>query len=231
MIKALIQPGRMGDLLICQGLARSLDITHWVIHRQYDYVFKKHWPEFRTVLVQRYRHRDAYRQLDRIGNYEAVDILFGFDPSRELHKRFFAGNVPFDEFKYQVAGVPFERKWTHFTWKRNLEGESKVLKSLHLEKPYVFVHDTTDTDNTTPIEIDAKNVIRPQVIPGTTLLDWYQVLCNAEEVHCIDSSFANFIELANIPVKKYLYLSNRGSTTGEYKNILTATYRSDWVVI
>jgi len=115
-------------------------------------------------------------------DYELIEIGFG---KRELREKYF------DRDFYRIANVPFDYRWENFFVKRNYEAENKLFEALGLlQKEYVFIHD----DPTRGFIIDKKYIANKNikiVKPHKTnnIFEWCQVLENAKEIHCIDSSF------------------------------------------
>jgi hypothetical protein len=107
-----------------------------------------------------------------------------------------------DEIFYQIAGVDFKNKWDAFYFQRNEIREKSVYDLLKLEGvKYNFIHDKEDKP------IKPKNGlrnIRPQM--EWMVWDYLKVIENAEEIHCLNSSFYCMIDMMRIQhPKMFLY--------------------------
>lgn len=117
--------------------------------------------------------------------------------------------VKFDEFKYQVSGVPFREKW-NLQIKRDYQRETALAGSLNLKAPYAVAH-LKSTGLAIPrdvaehfagglpvVEIDERT---------TNPFDWIGVIEGASKILCVDSCYANLVEQLNIgPDGKILFL-------------------------
>jgi hypothetical protein len=134
----------------------------------------------------------------------------GVDPNTALYLYHYLNSQPqmtdpelfnilkFDQYKYQVAGVPFLKKWTlRSCITRDLDREKAFKESLNLPARYALTH---SVGSSARIEIDT-SWIDPavKVIEITALsdnvFDWLSVIEGAEIVACIDSVYANLIDL------------------------------------
>jgi hypothetical protein len=104
--------------------------------------------------------------------------------------------LPFEKEFYQIAGVPFEKKWDSFYIKRDSEREQKLIKNAGITGPYAFIHD----DKTRNYGIDDSRItssiahIRPKKEFTQNIIDYCGMLEHANEIHVIDSSFMFLID-------------------------------------
>lgn len=191
----IIQPGRLGDILICLPIAKFYkDLGHEV-----------YWP----VLSE---YSDTFNNIDYVkpieifsgigncvsecykmtGEYDKViDLSFGFPGSQVngYHMNTeYASN--FVEAKYKLSSVPYENRW-NLTFTRNLEKENSLFELKVREMPYTLVHDTGSCGKL--ISFQDKHV-RVDPTPGYNIFDWYKIALKANSIFCVDSSFCNFIE-------------------------------------
>ena len=84
--------------------------------------------------------------------------------------------------------------------------EMKVKKTnfeeMYPNEKYIFVHDfCSDKTFNLKIESDLK-VVKP-TMGDYSLMDYMKLIENAEEIHCIDSSFINMIDVS--PLDRNLF--------------------------
>ncbi|MEI9890298.1 MAG: hypothetical protein WDN45_06425 [Caulobacteraceae bacterium] len=114
----------------------------------------------------------------------------------------------FDQTFYQMAAVPLEERWSAFRiGKRRPEAEAGVFDRLWPRRPYIFVHDDPSRGFKIPKAMLPAGlaVVRPQPGLTETLFDYRQLIEKAEEIHCISSSFAHWIENERLGQHRYLH--------------------------
>ena len=157
-----------------------------------------------------------------------MDTHFGFNKNHrnnwiDLEHRF-------DELKYYLNGIDFKHKWNDFKWVQNHNKEKEVIQYYNAGNNYVFVHDKPEMNGVrdfffrSGIKYTGKRVIRPEKLQGITICDYYQLLENADEIHCIDSAFSNFCELALPDHNKMFLHPDARRHTRDCKRI--ATYKN-----
>lgn len=141
----------------------------------------------------------------------------------------------FDENFYMQARKPLCDRWNKFDFVRNREKE-KALGEIYADKirrPYVFLHE----DKKRGFIIDRAlisetfQIIEPLPVEHSkfTVFDYYSLIMGASEIHCIESSFAAFIESINVKhVKLYAHRYARPNAVYDYR--YEFTYRSDWTI-
>jgi hypothetical protein len=231
----IIQPGRVGDIIICLPIAKWLHsnnyIVEWLCPEEYHSLFRNIDYVMPTLGISggKIEWGNNKFQLQYEKQYDKViDLSFGF------------GGIPqqwwnnhqslWDSFvsaKYHLAMIPLSERWK-FVWQRNEVRES-ALYYLLTEKygnDYVLVHEESHTGKY--IDHPAKNKIVFQPVDDFNVFDWYEVIRNAKEIHCIDSCLSNFIEV--VPEfrdkDKAIYLTAR-----ESEKQLRSIYRNGWIVI
>lgn len=190
----LIQKGKVGDILICLPIAKYLSEEYLIdwqcpakYHSLFDYV-------------------DYVRAVDeKKSEYDRVlDLSFGQGGAPEgwwqkNRSRFSS----FVEAKYELAGVPLKERW-NLQYNRNEAKENAlfdIIQQMTGGEPYTLVHEKSDYGTPINIQTDRYKLEFAQ-IENYTIFDWRKVILAAAEVHCIDSSLCNFIEV--IPEAKHL---------------------------
>jgi hypothetical protein len=117
-------------------------------------------------------------------------------------------SLKFDEYKYAIAGVPFERKW-QLKYQRDLSREEALFEQLRIDRDYVCVHNQGST-MTEPFQIPDSLTTGLQVVkiaPLTdSIFDWRLTLERAKRLVVVDSWAANFIEQLNLENEKAVFL-------------------------
>lgn len=201
----IIQPGMYGDILIILPIAKYY----------YDngYLVDILCPE---------RFHDLFRNIDYATPVEKkediyskiIDLSFGINPSSEVHYWWMRNKSKYKSFvyaKYDLAKVPYPQP---LVWNRNIKKESELVRIIDSDK-YTLVHE----DYGITIPVDGVRVSR---IEGYNIFDWYQVIMNASEIHCIDSGIANFIRYLDVKCPKYIYEGRNGG--GEQMSVY-----DDWI--
>jgi hypothetical protein len=221
----IIQPGRLGDIIIC------LPIAKYYFDRGYQIL----WP----VLCD---YIDIFRDIDYVetinlkcsisnsvlrakeickqAQYKELDLSFGFFGSsvEQYHSNTnFAKN--FVEAKYKLSNVPIEERWK-LDFKRDYSRENSLFKKMIKSSSYVLAHENSSQGN--HFFIDGDNIIKVMPIKGYNIFNWMQIIEGAEEIYCIDSSVCNLIESQKHlkdKIKKYIpakqFAAGWGRTTLE----------------
>lgn len=113
-------------------------------------------------------------------------IRVGFEKLDQYLKK-----MTFDKAFYEIAGLDFKIRFKKFYVERDYEQEENLLNHLNPDKEkYIFVHD----DPTRGYNINIESNIK--IIKNDTnykFFDYLKVLESAEEVHYMQSSFADLI--------------------------------------
>ena len=198
----LIQPGRIGDVIICLPIAR------WYAQRGYTVI----WPVADYIASQMqgyidYVHFVPVPDLDcaRVRNIvyancnTVIDLAFCFPNSTPFNDGLYtehSQHLLFDEIKYAIAGVPFEEKW-RLSFHRNPAAEQALYQALAPEAPYTLVHvdGSTQSARFTP-PTDARCVyVTPR---SASIFDWCGLIEKAQSIIAVDSSLANLVEQSGL---------------------------------
>lgn len=181
----------LGDALLCNAIIRKEAKEHcdvlipaWHHNRKsVEFMFR----DLSNVQVYVVRSDDEAKQIS--GNHDSLKLGFageGFNAAI------------FDQEFYRQAGVPFEERWNGFKSCRNPDLEAKC------NVPFRFVHDDWGRgfQITRIKEDDACPIVRPHALPNLFQFCW--MLENAEEIHCINSSFLILADSIPTPAAKRL---------------------------
>ena len=193
----IIQPGRLGDIIICLPIARYYhDLgfeVFWPVLDEYLPLFNN--VNYVTALPIKSDIRNcvhhAYSTAQ--GFEKIIDLSFGFHYSKVHHAYHgddsFASN--FVEAKYKLANVPITERW-NLHYDRNKKKENKLFDKLYQGANYTLVHGESSQGK--HINFSGDNIIKVMPISGFNIFDWRKLALNADKIYCVDSSFCNFIE-------------------------------------
>ena len=225
----------LGDHILCSGLYRA-------ISENYDLcvipVFQKNY-----LAVKKLLRDESNIQVISYGNWM---------PTMEAHRDFLekvgykilnlggfaGGDIPkgmrFDNWFYEQANISFSARWDKFKYERDTRKESALFKKLvNKNRKYIFVHE----DPIRGYTLDRKHLPNnyeiifadPRLGKIFTPFDYYKIIENAEQIHCIESSFGAFIESIQIPGAKFAHRYARPEAKSDYRQEFT--YKTKWHVI
>jgi len=182
----LVQPGKIGDIVICLPIAKTyFDNGYeikWYVNNQYAKLF------------------------------DYVDYVNPTDHKET--KNFFRGSKHFDEWKYNKAGINIDKKY-ELVFNRDKTREIELKKYLGIEKStiYKIIHQTGSRGYYKfRVNGMVQKIIEVRPIKNFTIFDWYPILKEAEEIYCIDSCILNFVNQLDIcKGKRYVRLWKHGS--------------------
>lgn len=204
--RALIrQNGKVGDIIICLPIAREMAgkyVVEWECDARYHPMFN--YVDYVTP-VQR-AHRSQY---DKI-----IDINFGIEVNTPIHREWLQRRESLDSFvrlKYEMADVPLDYRW-RLEYTRNRAMEKNLADILNPEGvPFALVH--ADSDYGTAADIQLQNpllkVIEFAPVGNFTIFDWRGLIERADEIHAIDSSLCNFVDVCHTTGDLYYYVTDK----------------------
>jgi len=180
----------LGDHFVCNGLIR-----HIVKKNEFDkYLIPSKQQNFPTVK----RMYDDLKNVEVFSVVDDIDVYTDLNTDRLTILRVgfenLKHNVNFDKSFYDQLNIPLEYKRSEFKVHRDIDKETKCVNHYNPPDDYIFVHDKSSVG-----KYDLKiNSNLPRVTPegyDFTLIDYLTLIDNAQEVHCVDSSFLNMIDL------------------------------------
>ena len=223
----ILLPGKIGDIVICLPIAKYYYEQGYEIHWPvYDYIidnFKDHidYVNFHSLDTQQFNPIEDSEKIFLELGCVMLDLAFTSAGSwhRKNSLKFLAQNeTTFDEFRYNLARVPFEYKWKlqfNRIKKREIDLYNKIVKN-----PNYCVVQLEVSDGTCPHKIEIPEnhqliEIKPQ---SNSIFDWMYIIENAKVLAMYDSCFANLIEQTNLPNKKIFFKRSEFRTTPVLKN-------------
>lgn len=206
----IIQPGKIGDIIIC------LPIAKWYADKGYEVI----WPVDKNIINNFIGYIDyvnfipidfnsaqAHQVCYNLNCNRVLDLSFSTPYSGKFNTdNFFNQDIySFDEFKYYIADVPFEEKW-NLKITRNLEREKDLQNSVVPFSSYVVTATKTSDGNRDDFKYTGTHAV-VEIKPLTpSVFDWLFVIENSEEQIIVDSCFVNLIEQLNISCKGNRFL-------------------------
>lgn len=228
----LIQPGRIGDIIICFPIAKFYsDIgykVYWPVHRRFIPLFNyvnyaeaisiKWWPVYLSAFP-------AYFSTPSIK--DKLDILIGFWGCNKMNTNdWLKSNLSFDKWKYKKAKVPFEEKYK-LKINRNFKKEARLKEIIGAKGRYVVTH---SVGNNYKYDFK-KNSIEVVNVKGFNIFDWIGIFEDAEEIYCIDSSVANLVNGLGIAKNRRYFRPLYGYHSADDIKRLTPVMADDWKII
>jgi hypothetical protein len=210
------QPGRHGDIIICLPIAHYYSQFYqidWLCPSQYH---------------SNFRNINYCRPVDRPdGEYaRTLHLEFGLEKYSEVHKwweKRRENNESFVKAKYFLAGVPISYR-RNLVWNRSFGREAGLFLRVANTQPYILCHESTHDGS--HVKMDFPNKVEFREFEDYNIFDWYQVIMSAKEIHCIDSSLCNFVEVLPYKGRKVYYKTARNAWN--WNNTLIS---NDWEVV
>lgn len=178
----------LGDALICNAI-----VHHYASGHEVTFLCK---PQNKISVAFMFRTNDNITVIDVADDAEADACakecrakgkkvlglgLYGTPPLPNPPQ------VGWDKVMYEQARMPFLDRWNKFRVARQ--------ESMEIEAPkgrYVFVHDDASRGFNIDRELLPKGVkiVRPHKTEKNNIFEWWDVIANAWQIDCIDSSFA-----------------------------------------
>lgn len=81
-------------------------------------------------------------------------------------------------------------------------------KVVGKKRKFALVHDSSHYGGKAEIETDLP-IVQFSPVEGYTILDWFAVVQKASEIHCIDSSLCNFVDMIETKAKLFYYQNGK----------------------
>ncbi len=208
----------LGDHIICNGLLRK------IISQDFEYL----------IFAKKHNYESVRFMLKDLSNVTIISVQDDNEAKKIINENnnecikvgheFLKGIIDFDVQFYNQMNVNFSERWESFYVERDFKKEEDLYNKLNPNnEKYIFVHDDVERNYKINSQFN-KKVIKP--IKGLTdnIFDYLKIIENAEEIHCIDSSFRMIIDSLKIEDKKlYFHTYSRG-------NMPLAKSRLNWIL-
>lgn len=132
-----------------------------------------------------------------------------------------------DENFYRNANLNFQYSWSKFYIEPDLQKCSELYLNLNpYNEPYIFIHniDSTNTDRINYLKIDSsKKIIKTD--PNINFFDYFTIIQQASEIHCIDSSFKHLVDRIHTKGKLFYHKLKDPKTYDSYNS------KKEWIVV
>jgi len=226
----------VGDQIICNGIVVNL-------LKDYDEVILPITSRTLCSIERMYKGLNV-RCIDGNTDDDVTSIIrklqsegYSFLKIGAWGDHFMVDDMPFSESFYDQAGIPFSESFDSFHLIRNEEEEESLYNRYQPSGKYAFLHQDSPRglnvsfDKHAPTEGLA--VVEPDFNLEKPSSDYCKLIEGAEEVHCIDSSFALLIDrLPETPNQKlFLHRYVRWDSSKGNQQGAPTTYRKPWEVI
>lgn len=193
-LKVCIHYG-FGDYVVCYGLIKELAKEHDIILFAIPHRSKLHIDNIKRL----------YSSIENVYISDKdpklfTDVLYiGWDKFFETVEKDPSANCI--RYFYNQVGVPLNKMWDNFYFKRDIKKEKEIYNSLGLNgEEYIFLHD----DPTRDLVIDRKyltpnlRIVHLIELENISILDVLYLVEKSKEVHVFNTGLVPFIELMNI---------------------------------
>mgnify|MGYP002037216123 FL=1 len=229
------QHSRLGDMILCNGLIRILSKKNnnsylnifcrskhlKLIQFMYrdkksikliPYNEPKKLTDEKLLLKYEAKFVQNYIKKNKINNDKIITIGFkNYDKIKRLnpdkkHPR------PCEIIFYKQFKIPFKKRFKECYWKRDKLSEKKLFnKMIKKNEKYIFVHDDPSRNiflKNTYFDKSIKKIVRNNI--KENIFNYGQILENANEIHIMESSIRQILEVLNIKTKKLFLYKGRG---------------------
>lgn len=228
----LIQTRGIGDVVIAAPIAQHfVDQGHevwWPVDARWQPAVQAAFPEIHFLPVDVRETGEATRayfydrpvELLQAQGCEQVFCLYSYLSGLDVVNAKLAKSLKFDEYKYAICGVPFERKW-HLRVARDAAREQALRDRLQITGPYALLHEF-GSNFRLQIELPPDIAATHQVVRISELssnpFDWLGVIERAALFACVDSCFANLAEQLDLCSRRFLFLRSDIGFTPVFRN-------------
>jgi tetratricopeptide (TPR) repeat protein len=226
-----IQSRGLGDIIIAAPIAQYfIDRGHkvfWPVDFHFFNSVKAAFPSIDFLRLDRWLSETAGKEyfldrpaeLLREADCARIVPLYSFLGGLKISDAHLGNSLKFDEYKYARCNIPFRQKW-NLRLQRSKEREQLLFNSLRISENYFVVH-RTGSNASLDLKLNERSDLREIQIDGRTdnPFDWLTVIERAQELHMIDSMFANIVEQLNLHDRGYVYLRSPALFTPVFKNL------------
>lgn len=218
----------LGDSIICNGLLNYIQnkfekiylVANKVFHNQIEFLYSNN-NKIQIISDIPVKVNDLDNFVNTFSLENNLDILkIGWLKTRH----------PFYVNYYKQLKLPYYYSYKFFNYERDLEMESKVYDHFHNYyntsfQNYTLVHNEASSDKF-ELKIERKsNIIylHKEVDIFNNIFYFNKLINNADEIHCINSSYAHLIDRLDSKAKLF-YHDIRGSRLKLKKSWKTIKY-------
>lgn len=229
------QHTRLGDMILCNALIRILarknkdKILNLFCRSKHKKLIKYMYRDNKRIKLIDINESPKLIDEKLLMKYEAIFIQ-NYIKTKSINKKNYItiGFDNYDKIKklnpdkkhpwpceiifYKQFNIPFNKRFTDSYWKRDINAEKKLFdKKINNNEKYIFVHDDPkrniyikklNSDN------KIKKIIRNDV--KENIFNYAHILENASEIHIMESSIRQIIEVLKLKTNKLFLYKGRG---------------------
>lgn len=216
----------LGDHFICNGLIRTLSnkyIINLFVKKtnslNISFMFKD-LSNVKIIVIE--NDNDVYL---RYGKEQILRI--GFENMRQIMNTF---SVGWDEAFYRQVNIPFSLRWENFYFLHDENREEELFKKLIGENSKFCLIHSSGSDGVNRIDYSKINknlyIIEIKKEYTNNIFDYCKLIKEADEIHCIDSSFLHLVDSIETTGKLYYHnLKNTRNFSETHKQI------KNWILV
>jgi hypothetical protein len=209
----IIQPGRLGDIIICLPIAKYYTQQgHKVIWPMFESIGNMvkdvvNYVDIRSTTDNVYTCVSEARAILKSECVDKIIDIAATFPGSECTDEYVRcgdgkGPETFDAFKYRLANVSINEKW-NLSLTRSREKENELYNKYVTCKNYV-VTSLTHSKGQVEINLDVGDNIIVPMNSNHNVFHWIRILEEAKGIVCVESSISNLVEQLNLTNKKIL---------------------------
>ena len=229
------QHTRLGDMILCNGLIRILSKKNnnsylnifcrskhlkliqfmYRDHKRIKLIPINEHPKLtdeKLLIKYEAKFIQNYIKKNKINNDEIITI--GFENYHKIKNLNPDKKHPWpcEIIFYKQFNIPFKKRFKESYWKRDLLSEKKLFnKIIKKNEKYIFVHDDPNRNiflKNTHFNKSIKKIVRNNI--KENIFNYGKILENASEIHIMESSIRQILEVLNIKTKKLFLYKGRG---------------------
>lgn len=194
----------LGDHIICNGLVRKIKESHDKVvvfsktsnYENVLYMFR----DDSNIIIKPFETDELVSEYIQKNNISNNTLKIGFEKLWDSNPK------TFDIGFYHNANIPFECRFSHFKFLRDLKKEKDIFNELNPNNdPYIFLHE----DKNRGFLLDRKKIRKDiKIIENDlrfNLFDMVGIIEMSEEVHVMQSSIKDLINSFIIDKPKIYY--------------------------
>ena len=194
----------LGDHILCNGMVYGL-IEKYDVEQLYLMVkdvnlptVNKLYEDSDIVIPVSVPYENYLQEQQFVANYRSdiphLDIIY--TGGRESY---------FDNEFYNLAGIDLQARWDKFKMPTDDSASKEFFNKFIKDKEYCLVHRQGSPRS---YDLDIKTDLPIYYVESgltETILDWADVIKNAKEIHCIDSSIIHLVDSLELSAEKLYY--------------------------
>jgi len=216
------QPAGLGDILFTVPIARHFIKQGEKVIYPYDPIFgniERHFPDIQFIPKQFVNIDMNIRQEQKIGDTRIIPMRWS-NRNGEVNP----GTM---RSKYDLVKLPM-KLWRSLKWIEDKKKQAELATLLNLPEKYILLnrtwHHTNRRCDILMPNPDKLPIIRMEVMPGFTLIDWCEIMRNATEFHTVGTSNIYLVELMQMKGVVHLYRRPKERDFENYNYLLEKQY-------